>query len=74
MILIVEKCGTIMVMEIGMTSRRKYENVKIKVKKFWELPKGHNPHLTGAGLMDNRPKRQRTRRDLDKSWREEYDV
>ena len=56
-----------------MTSRRKYENIKIKVKKFWELPQGHNNHRSGAGVMDNRPKRERTRKDIERSWRKDYD-
>ena len=57
-----------------MTSRRKYENIKIKVKKFWELPMGHNQHRSGSGLHNSQPKRQRTRRDIDKTWRNEYDM
>lgn len=61
-------------MDNGMTSRRKYENIKIKVKKFWEVPTGHNTHRSGSGTMDNRPKRQRTRKDIDKSWQNEYDM
>jgi hypothetical protein len=73
MILIVVKHGIIMEMDFGMTSRRKYENVKIKVKKRWEMPTGHREDRQ-ATTFDNRPKRQRTRQDIDKSWREEYDM
>ena len=28
---------------------------------LWELGKGHNPHKSGSGQHDNRPKRLRTR-------------
>ena len=72
MILIVVKCGIIMGMDIGMTSRHKYENIRIKVKKRWELPTGHKEHRNT--LMDNRPKRQRTRNAIDKYWRDNYDM
>lgn len=54
-----------------MTSRHKYENIKIKVKKRWELATGHKEHRNT--VMDNRPKRQRTRADIDKTWRQDYD-
>ena len=27
-----------------MTTKRKYENVKIKMKKQWEVPRGHKVH------------------------------
>ena len=46
--------------------------IKIKVKKPWELATGHREHRDT--LMDNRPKRLRTRRDIDKCWRQEYDI
>ena len=46
--------------------------IKIKVKKPWELATGHRDHRDT--LMDNRPKRLRTRRDIDKCWRQEYDI
>jgi len=72
MILIVIKSGIIMGMETGMTSRRKYENIKIKVKKRWELATGHKEHRNT--VMDNRPKRARTRSAIDKTWRSEYDI
>lgn len=54
-----------------MTSLRKYENIKIKVKKRWEIPTGHKEHRDT--VMDNRPKRLRTRNAIDKQWRQEYD-
>ena len=53
-----------------MTSRHKYENIKIKVKKRWELATGHREHRDT--IMDNRPKRLRTRGAIDKSWRDDY--
>ena len=73
MILILVKSGTFIMMGIGMTSRRKYENLKIKVKKRWELATGHKEDRQDT-TMDNRPKRQRTRQDIDRTWREEYDM
>jgi len=54
----------------GMTSRRKYENIQIKIKKRWELATGHREHRNT--LMDNRPRRMRTRNAIDKTWKEEY--
>lgn len=55
-----------------MTSLRKYDNIQIKVKKRWQLPTGHKEHRDT--VMDNRPKRRRTRQGIDKSWRDEYDM
>jgi hypothetical protein len=55
-----------------MRPRRKYGNIKIHTKKSWEVPTGHREHRDT--LMDNRPKRQRTRKDVDRSWRQEYDM
>jgi hypothetical protein len=53
--------------------RRKYgNNIKVKVKKPWEVSTGHKEHKNT--LMDNRPKRRRTRNDIDKEWRQEYDM
>ena len=57
-------------MENGMTSRHKYETIKIKIKKRWELATGHREHRNT--LMDNRPKRLRTRSAIDKIWKSEY--
>ena len=62
-----------MITERGMTSRRKYENIQIKVKKRWEISTGHRQDRTDT-TMDNRPKRQRTRKDIERSWQKEYDV
>jgi len=50
-------------MDSGMTSRRKYENITIKVKKFWQLPMGHNLPRSGSGYHNTKPKRHRTRSD-----------
>lgn len=55
-----------------MTSRRKYENIKIKVKKHWQLPTGHREDRMDT-TIDSRPKRMRTRKDIERSWREEYE-
>lgn len=46
--------------------------IKLKVKKPWELPTGHREDRNT--LFDNRPKRQRTRKAIDKQWRNEYDI
>lgn len=50
--------------------RRNY--IKIKIKKPWELPTGHKEHKDTT--FDNRPKRLRTRKSLDRQWRNEYDI
>lgn len=52
--------------------KRNHNKIKIKVKRPWEMATGHKEHRDT--LMDNRPKRQRTRRDIDKTWRQEYDI
>lgn len=41
----------------------KKQTLQLNVRPLWKLGKGHNAHLSGAGQMDNRPKRQRTRQD-----------
>lgn len=46
--------------------------IKIKTKKPWELPTGHREDR-GDTSMDNRPKRQRTRKDIERQWRQEYE-
>jgi hypothetical protein len=56
-----------------MRPRRKYgNNIKLKVKKPWELSTGHKEYRDTS--MDNRPKRRRTRRDIDKEWQNEYNM
>ena len=53
-------------------TRPRRNNIKIKTKKPWELPTGHKEHKDTT--FDNRPKRLRTRKALDRAWRNEYDV
>lgn len=54
--------------------RRKYgNNIKLKVKKPWEVATGHKENHSDT-TFDNRPKRKRTRGAIDKQWRTEYDV
>lgn len=55
-----------------MTSLHKYDNIKIKVKRRWELSTGHKEHRNT--VMDNRPKRMRTRKAKERDWSKEYDV
>ena len=55
-----------------MRPRRKYGSIKVKIKQPWEMATGHREHRDT--LMDHRPKRQRTRRDIDRAWRREYDM
>lgn len=45
--------------------------IKIKTKKPWELPTGHREER--YTVMDNRPKRQRTRKAAERQWKQEYD-
>lgn len=46
----------------------------VKVKKVmpWEMRQGHQEHRDTK--FDNRPKRLRTRKALDRQWRNEYDM
>ena len=46
--------------------------IKIKAIKPWEVRQGHKEHRDTT--FDNRPKRLRTRKALDKQWRDEYDL
>jgi hypothetical protein len=50
----------------------KYGKIKTKVKKPWELPHGHNSHRSGSGSHDNRPRRVRTRMDVQRRALAEY--
>jgi len=52
--------------------KRKYETIKLNIRKPWEIPTGHKDHR--CTTMDNRPKRMRTRKAIDRSWRDEYDI
>ena len=55
-----------------MASKRKYETIKLNTRKPWQVPTGHKEHRDTT--MDNRPKRLRTRKAIDKQWRSEYDI
>lgn len=45
-----------------MTTKHKYENVQVRVKKRWELATGDRQNRSSATCtFDNRPKRIRTR-------------
>ena len=39
----------------------KKQKIKLDVRPIWQIGKGHNSHLSGGDVMDNRPKRLRTR-------------
>lgn len=53
--------------------RRKYgENIKTKAVMPWEMRQGHQEHRDT--VMDNRPKRKRTRKAIERSWQKEYEV
>jgi hypothetical protein len=56
-----------------MAHKRKYETIKLKLRKPWEVPTGHREDRKDT-TMDHRPKRMRTRRAIDNSWRNEYDI
>jgi hypothetical protein len=45
--------------------------IKIKVKKPWEVSKGHSEHRSGSGEHDSRPKRKRTRQAQRSAWQTE---
>jgi hypothetical protein len=47
--------------------------IKIKVKKPWQVPTGHKENHSDTSF-DNRPKRLRTRKAIDRSWQREYDM
>jgi len=38
----------------------------------WEMRQGHKEYRDT--VFDSRPKRQRTRKAIDKRWRDEYDM
>lgn len=44
-----------------MNKRKKKIVLSLNIRPLWELGKGHNPHKSGSGQHDNRPKRLRTR-------------
>lgn len=47
--------------------------IKIKSKKPWEVPTGHKEDRSDTSF-DHRPKRLRTRKDIERNWRNEYDL
>jgi hypothetical protein len=47
--------------------------VKLNLKPFWEVSKGHMDHLSGSGTHDHRPKRERTRGASNRKAIREYD-
>ena len=60
--------------DMGRPRRRKDKfNFTVKTAKVmpWEMRQGHKEHKDTT--FDNRPKRLRTRKALDKQWRDEYD-
>ena len=46
--------------------------IRIKTKQPWEVSTGHKEDKNDT-TMDSRPKRLRTRKDIEISWRKEYD-
>jgi hypothetical protein len=54
--------------------RRKYGG-KIKLKPItqWGARQGHKEDRADTSF-DNRPKRKRTRKDIERGWRDEYDI
>ena len=57
-----------------MSSKHKYENVQIAVKKRWELSTGDRQNRSAATCtMDNRPKRLRTRLAQKRFSMRDYD-
>ena len=52
--------------------KRNHNKIKVKAKRPWEMPTGHREERNT--LFDNRPKRRRTRLDIDRDWRQEYDI
>lgn len=52
---------------------KKTITISLNLKKVWELPRGHEDHLTGTGVHDNRPKRLRTRSASNRKAIRDYD-
>lgn len=50
----------------------KYGKIKVSTKKYWEVSRGHNTHRSGSGNHDNRPRRVRTRMDIQRRALAEY--
>lgn len=47
--------------------------LKLNLKPFWEISKGHHDHMSGSGTHDNRPKRERTRGAANRKAIRDYD-
>lgn len=56
-----------------MAHHRSNTTIHINLRKPWQVPTGHRQDRK-VTTMDSRPKRQRTRQGVDKSWRREYDM
>ena len=56
-----------------MASKKKYETIKLKVKKPWEVARGHEDSR-GDTRFDSRPKRMRTRKAIESQWQNEYNT
>jgi hypothetical protein len=51
---------------------KKNEPIKLNTKKPWEVGRGHTAHRGGSGQHDPRPKRERTRKNInDKAIKEQ---
>jgi hypothetical protein len=50
--------------------KRKRETLKIAIK-INRVAIGHQQHITGTGVHNGRPKRQRTRQAQRSAWRKE---
>lgn len=57
-----------------MSPRRKYGgNIKLKPLSQYGARQGHKEDRVDT-TFDSRPKRKRTRNDIDRAWRQEYDM
>lgn len=52
---------------------KKTITITLNLKQVWELPRGHEQHLTGTGTHDHRPKRLRTRAASSRKAIREYE-
>ena len=59
----------------GKINRKNKFKFKVKTAKVmpWEMRQGHTEDRADTSF-DNRPKRMRTRKAIDKQWRQEYDM
>lgn len=49
-----------------MSRRKNKQIIPINIRKDWEVPKGHASHRGGGGQHDNRPRKLRTRQNINK--------